>query len=103
MTSKHNYVTIANWATQVTFGGLVVRLLWKRVRSSEWTGRDGELNYTIRQGNGARFKVIRALEPSPFAILRSLALAKAMAEEDASDRRKSCAGDMPKSKSPPLQ
>lgn len=60
--------------------------VWKRIRPAEWTGRDGASTYTIRQSGGAKFYVTRAIEHAPFATLRSLALAKAMAEEDASDR-----------------
>jgi hypothetical protein len=61
-------------------------LAWKKVRSGEWIGREGDLTYMIQQSSGARFYVIRANERIPFATLRSLTLAKAMAEEDASER-----------------
>ena len=66
--------------------GLInVGFTWKRIRSGEWIGRNGELTYTIKQSSGARFYVIRNAERAPFAAQRSLALAKAMAEEDAGD------------------
>jgi hypothetical protein len=62
-------------------------LVWERIRSGKWVGRDGDLTYTIRQSSGSKFHVSRTLSDAyPFATLRSLAFAKAMAEEDASDR-----------------
>ena len=67
-------------------------LVWKRIRSGEWIGRDRELTYTIRQSNGARFYVIRALERMLFATLRTVAVAKVMAEQDANERRVSHGG-----------
>jgi hypothetical protein len=59
-------------------------LNWKRIRSGEWVGREGDL---IRQSSGSKFHVSRTLSVAyPFATLRSLAFAKAMAEEDAGGR-----------------
>ena len=64
-------------------------LAWKRIRSGEWIGQEGELTYTIRQSGGARFILTRAVERMPFATLRALTFAKVMAEQDANERRAS--------------
>ena len=62
-------------------------LAWKRIRSGEWVGREGDLTYTIRQSGGTKFYVTRTRSSAhPFATQRSLTLAKKMAEEDARER-----------------
>ena len=53
-----------------------MKLEWTKVRAAMWSGRDGEMMYTIRQSGGPKFYVTRAIERSPFATTRSLALAK---------------------------
>jgi hypothetical protein len=37
-----------------------------------WSGRDGEMMYTIAQTRGPRFYVTRDIKRSPFAMTRSL-------------------------------
>jgi len=53
-----------------------------------WSGRHSGLIYTIRQSGGAKFYITRAIERSHFASTRSLAQAKAMAQDDANDTLK---------------
>ena len=67
-------------------------LEWRKVRAAMWSGRDGEMMYTIRQSGGPKFYVTRAIERSPFATTRSLALAKPwrkMTQPNAKKRKKS--------------
>ena len=61
-------------------------LKWERVRAGMWSGRDGEMMYTIAQTRGPRFYVTRDIKRSPFAMTRSLSLAKTMAQQDADER-----------------
>jgi hypothetical protein len=65
-----------------------LKLEWTKVRAAMWSGRDGEMMYTIRQSGGATFHITRAIERSPFATTRSLALAKVMAQDDATEHAK---------------
>ena len=51
-------------------------LTWKRIRSGEWVGRDGDLTYTIRQSSGSKFHVSRTLDRISIATLRALFLRK---------------------------
>ena len=53
-----------------------------------WSGLHSGLIYTIRQSGGAKFYITRATERSHFASTRSLALAKATAQDDANDMLK---------------
>ena len=53
-----------------------------------WSGLHSGLIYTIRQSGGAKFYITRAIERSHFASTRSLALAKVMAQDDATEHAK---------------
>jgi hypothetical protein len=77
-----------------TAQGNSLSLEWKKVRAGLWSGRDGEMMYTIAQTRGSRFYVTRDIKRSPFAMTRSLSLAKTMAQQNADERggtHKACA------------
>ena len=73
--------------------GASLGLEWKKVRAAMWSGRDNGTMYTVKQRGDATFYVTRGIERSHFGSARSLALAKNMAQHDASGptrkRRKS--------------
>jgi hypothetical protein len=72
-----------------------LNIKWTKVRAGMWSGLHSGLIYTIRQSGGAKFYITRAIERSHFASTRSLALAKATAQDDANDMLKA------KDRSPP--
>lgn len=49
-----------------------------------WSGRDNGMMYTVKQRGDATFYVTRGIERSHFGSTRSLALAKNVAQLDAS-------------------
>ncbi len=61
-----------------------------------WSGQDDGMLYIITQSSGPTFYVTRDIKRSPFAMTRSLALAKTMAQEDATEhvmkRKRATAG-----------
>lgn len=61
-------------------------LVWTKVKSGVWSGQGAGMTYTISQARGPGFYVTRDIRRSPFAMTRSLSLAKTMAEEDATDQ-----------------
>jgi hypothetical protein len=63
---------------------LILDLEWKKVRAAMWSGRDNGTMYTVKQRGDATFYVTRGIERSHFGSARSLALAKNMAQHDAS-------------------
>ena len=63
-------------------------LEWKKVRAAMWSGRDNGTMYTVKQRGDATFYVTRGIERSHFGSTRSLALAKNMAQDDATGRTK---------------
>ena len=69
-----------------TMQGASLGLEWKKVRAAMWSGRDNGMMYTIRQRGDATFYVTRGIERSHFGSTRSLALAKNMAQGDATGR-----------------
>jgi hypothetical protein len=62
-------------------------------QAAMWSGRDNGAMYTVKQRGDATFYVTRGIERSHFGSARSLALAKNVAQHDASGharkRRKS--------------
>ena len=64
--------------------GASLGLEWKKVRAAMWSGRDNGTMYTVKQRGDATFYVTRGIERSHFGSARSLALAKNMAQHDAS-------------------
>jgi hypothetical protein len=60
-------------------------LVWTKVRAGMWSGQDAGMMYTIMQSRGPTFYVTRDIKRSPFAMTRSLALAKTMAQQDATE------------------
>jgi hypothetical protein len=53
-----------------------------------WSGQEGGMVYNIAQSRGPKFYVTRDIQRSPFAMTRSLSLAKTMAQEDAAEHAK---------------
>jgi hypothetical protein len=68
--------------------GVSLGLEWKKVRAAMWSGRDNGIMYTIKQRGDATFYVTRGIERSHFGSTRSLALAKNMAQDDATGHTK---------------
>ena len=68
-----------------TMQGASLGLEWKKVRAA-CGRRDNGMMYTIKQRGDATFYVTRGIERSHFGSTRSLALAKNMAQGDATGR-----------------
>ena len=75
-------------ATLFSYRALSLNIKWTKVSAGMWSGLHSGLIYTIRQSGGAKFYIMRATERSHFASTRSLALAKATAQDDANDMLK---------------